>query len=157
MPSLIRETLWQIYRQLVNKVCLGGDQHTDRKIWGENFLSTESTLMVDFNSIPVEIKTSCILRPFCIRTFLLAISGHLSPTLDLTHWYSQVDCLIPLNLFENFLKILLSSSNPIGLSELVVKSSSISPRVFFPFELLHWIIRADSLIFSNQSKNFFTF
>ena len=44
----------------LEKIVRARDQQLARKIWRAKLLSTESTLMVTFNHISVEIKTSCI-------------------------------------------------------------------------------------------------
>ena len=70
-----------------------------------------------------------ITRLFCILTFWLARLGQLSPTLEQPNWKIQVDCIIPLDLIENFLRI--------------------SP----PLEWTHWLIRVYCQIFLDQFKN----
>ena len=87
-------------------------------------------------------------------------------------WPYQAKCILPLSdpiglfkLIVSFLSIWsrtfwefpLPLSNPMGFFESIVKFSSISRRSAFPVERFHWLIWADSLIFSNQVNNFSTF
>ena len=70
-------------------------------------------------------------KPFCIQTFWLSRLGQLSPTLERPNWSIQVDCLIPLDLIERFL------------------------RNYPPLEWPYWLIWVDCQIFLDQFKKLF--